>query len=345
LDRDHLEISKPRNRDDQAYIGSTQLIRLILSGEIPCAAPSWPGAGSPLAQPASTNPVQTPQPAPANQVKVNGSQNITITGIGDGTTLNIGSVFAGNQGTETARNQLSNQNNCLIEFAALADLIVSILYRTERAGTTYGEGRRLLDVVSHLHNLLKSRLAYFSQSITPFLLQRIKEFDTDTDNYISEAILVLPRPGDSGYTMDRSLIKTLKYKISSGWDGIKFKLLTNELIRHNYEKLRNEGNALWELAGYPDKKAFDSYISPLTEDMLKAPRPPEIMLLRQLTRSSDISEKELLELGFPGDVIAETINSLLRDQYIILDESNRFKLTSIGRSVILSWLAENGKNS
>jgi uncharacterized protein YjbI with pentapeptide repeats len=30
LDRDHLEISKPQNQDDQAYIGSTQLIRQIL---------------------------------------------------------------------------------------------------------------------------------------------------------------------------------------------------------------------------------------------------------------------------------------------------------------------------
>jgi uncharacterized protein YjbI with pentapeptide repeats len=32
LDRDHLEISKPRTRNDLAYIGSTQLIRLILDG-------------------------------------------------------------------------------------------------------------------------------------------------------------------------------------------------------------------------------------------------------------------------------------------------------------------------
>jgi uncharacterized protein YjbI with pentapeptide repeats len=31
LDRDHLEISKPRNRDDQAYIGSLELIRQIIT--------------------------------------------------------------------------------------------------------------------------------------------------------------------------------------------------------------------------------------------------------------------------------------------------------------------------
>jgi hypothetical protein len=40
LDRDHLEISKPRNRNDQAYLGSTQLIRLILKGAIPETAPA-----------------------------------------------------------------------------------------------------------------------------------------------------------------------------------------------------------------------------------------------------------------------------------------------------------------
>jgi len=40
LDRDHLEISKPRNRNDQAYLGSTQLIRLILMGALPETAPT-----------------------------------------------------------------------------------------------------------------------------------------------------------------------------------------------------------------------------------------------------------------------------------------------------------------
>ena len=44
LDRDHLEISKPRNRNDQAYLGSTQLIRLILNGAIPETAPAQTSA-------------------------------------------------------------------------------------------------------------------------------------------------------------------------------------------------------------------------------------------------------------------------------------------------------------
>jgi hypothetical protein len=34
LDQDHVGISKPRNRQDQAYIGSTSMIRQILSGEV-----------------------------------------------------------------------------------------------------------------------------------------------------------------------------------------------------------------------------------------------------------------------------------------------------------------------
>lgn len=36
LDRDHLEISKPENRDDQAYIGSTHFIREILEYNAKC---------------------------------------------------------------------------------------------------------------------------------------------------------------------------------------------------------------------------------------------------------------------------------------------------------------------
>ena len=73
LDRDHLEISKPRNRQDQAYIGSTQLIRLILSGEAPAAGPE-----------------RTPQAAPTNQVKVRGNRNITMTGVSAGGSINVG---------------------------------------------------------------------------------------------------------------------------------------------------------------------------------------------------------------------------------------------------------------
>ena len=108
LDRDHLEISKPRNRQDQAYIGSTQLIRLILSGETPASgsgkppvtsAPgdtaSPPSAQPPPAQPASNPPVQAPQPASTNQVKVSGNRNITITGVSAGGNINVGNSIQG----------------------------------------------------------------------------------------------------------------------------------------------------------------------------------------------------------------------------------------------------------
>jgi hypothetical protein len=90
LDRDHLEISKPRNRDDQAYIGSTQLIRLILSGEAPES-----GHGQPVPNPPSKPPVQAPQPAPTNQVTVTGNQNITMTGVSAGGNINVGNSIQG----------------------------------------------------------------------------------------------------------------------------------------------------------------------------------------------------------------------------------------------------------
>jgi hypothetical protein len=114
LDRDHLEISKPRNRQDQAYIGSTQLIRLILSGETPASGTGQPpltsGPGNtaspssaqpppspqPLpAQPASTTPVQAPQTAATNQVKVSGNRNITMTGVSAGGNINVGNSIQG----------------------------------------------------------------------------------------------------------------------------------------------------------------------------------------------------------------------------------------------------------
>jgi hypothetical protein len=112
LDRDHLEISKPRNRDDQAYIGSTKLIRLILSGETPAAGPerssttSTSGATaaseSPQPLPASPDstqpsnpPVQAPQPAPTNQVQISGNRNITMTGVSAGGNLNVGNSIQG----------------------------------------------------------------------------------------------------------------------------------------------------------------------------------------------------------------------------------------------------------
>jgi hypothetical protein len=112
LDRDHLEISKPRNRDDQAYIGSTKLIRLILSGETPAAGPerssttSTSGANaaseSPQPLPASPDstqpsnpPVQAPLPAPTNQVQISGNRNITMTGVSAGGNLNVGNSIQG----------------------------------------------------------------------------------------------------------------------------------------------------------------------------------------------------------------------------------------------------------
>jgi hypothetical protein len=112
LDRDHLEISKPRNRDDQAYIGSTQLIRLILSGEASASGPGQPPLSSapgvtasppspqpqppqPASNPPSTPPVQAPQPAPTNQVSVRGNRNITMTGVSAGGNINVGNSIQG----------------------------------------------------------------------------------------------------------------------------------------------------------------------------------------------------------------------------------------------------------
>jgi hypothetical protein len=90
LDRNHLEISKPRNRQDQAYIGSTQLIRLILSGEAPESVPGQPVPNLP-----SNPPLQAPQPASTNQVKVSGNRNITMTGVSAGGNINVGNSIQG----------------------------------------------------------------------------------------------------------------------------------------------------------------------------------------------------------------------------------------------------------
>jgi hypothetical protein len=112
LDRDHLEISKPRNRDDQAYIGSTKLIRLILSGETPAAGPErssttrssgataasespQPLPAPPDSTPTSNPPVQAPQPAATNQVTVSGNRNITMTGVSAGGNINVGNTIQG----------------------------------------------------------------------------------------------------------------------------------------------------------------------------------------------------------------------------------------------------------
>ena len=75
LDRDLLEISRPRTRQDQAYIGSTQLIRLILSGECPVALPrqaSSTTSSGPIAQPLPASPshtllVHAPLPKPVGK--------------------------------------------------------------------------------------------------------------------------------------------------------------------------------------------------------------------------------------------------------------------------------------
>ena len=90
LDRNHLEISKPRNRQDQAYIGSTQLICLILSGEAPESVPGQPVPNLP-----SNPPLQAPQPASINQVKVSGNRNITMTGVSAGGNINVGDSIQG----------------------------------------------------------------------------------------------------------------------------------------------------------------------------------------------------------------------------------------------------------
>lgn len=102
LDRDHLEISKPRTRQDQAYIGSTQLIRQILGGEQSGAgAPQTSTAHTPgvtpslPAPPASTPPPQKDQPAPTNQVTVTGNRNITFTGASAGGNITVGNTIQG----------------------------------------------------------------------------------------------------------------------------------------------------------------------------------------------------------------------------------------------------------
>jgi hypothetical protein len=112
LDRDHLEISKPRNRDDQAYIGSTQLMRQILSSGTSAAGPErtsttntsgatatsgspQPLPAPPASSPPSYPPVQAPQPAPTNQVTVRGNRNITMTGVSAGGNINVGNSIQG----------------------------------------------------------------------------------------------------------------------------------------------------------------------------------------------------------------------------------------------------------
>jgi hypothetical protein len=108
LDRDHLEISKPRTRDDQAYIGSKQLIHQILgakaSGAWAAQTPGTSASGATTSRPAPTAtpvppaftlPVQRPQRASTNRVTVIGNQNITISGVSAGGNVNAGNTIQG----------------------------------------------------------------------------------------------------------------------------------------------------------------------------------------------------------------------------------------------------------
>jgi hypothetical protein len=230
--------------------------------------------------------------------------------------------------------------NAVVAFAALADLMVSEISSIQYIGHTFGESRRILAFIDQLHKRLKSRIATIEASLDSGVLESVRSFHRRVGSYISEANYVLPTAGDDKYTSDTERLKEHRYYTLAAWDALKDKLLSDSPTRASYETLRNEGDDLWQMAGYRDAAAFKAYMSPRTLDMLRSAGPTEIALVAVLAERGEATESGLVAEGFPKATVVETLNSLMRDGYVKSEDYGTFRATTVGIRILKDLLAK-----
>ena len=227
-----------------------------------------------------------------------------------------------------------------IELTALMDLMVTEIKSMQYIGHTFGETRRILVFVHRLHKLLRSRLFQVEGVLNPDVLETVRRFHRLVDNFISEANYVSPTASDDKYTEDTERLKEYRYQVERGWEVLKEQLLPKATMRAGFERLRNEGDALWRITGYHDQSEYEAYVSPRTKDILKSADPTELALLTTLVEKVETTSRSLIAEGFPKATVVETLNALMRDEYVKTEDWKVFRMTTIGAKIVKELLTK-----
>ncbi len=233
-----------------------------------------------------------------------------------------------------------SESNALVELMALSDRLVSEIVAIESLAHTFGDRRRILDIIAKLHKALSVWTARVEPLLEHQMTESIRDFHRQVSAYLSEANYVLPWPEEDKYTKDRERLKDNRYRVITTWDGLKEVLLDHSHSRAAFEKLRNDPDTVFRFIGYADAKAVTAYIFPRTVDAIRNAGEIGMELLKAILATDGTNYEAWIAEGFPKRTVVETFNSLLRDEYLKIDDRNVYRMTPVGRRIVQDLLAK-----
>ncbi len=232
-----------------------------------------------------------------------------------------------------------NDEMKLEEYVLLLDEIVIEVKDLEYIGNTFGAMRRKLSLIMKLAKKAKGHLLKILSDYKLPNGNSLSTFVNDTlQSFISEADFTLPYPNEDKYTRDRELLKKDKYQVISQWDSIKDQLFKDSVLESQFNQLKADERHKWSIIGFENSEAYSEYISPSFSTLCNTATPIQKKFLAAIRDSTQITEQQLMNQGFPKEVVVETLNPLLKSKLITTDDWESFTVTPVGKEMISDYL-------
>jgi hypothetical protein len=234
----------------------------------------------------------------------------------------------------------------LVEFLFILDWAVWELGDLRYATYTFGESRRKLALA---RKLWQKVLAYFhriSEDLDETLVNDLWSYINETLNsYIYESnnvIKIEVRVSKNELSSEtyrasehRRAFEKSQYRAIQDWSNLQDRLFKDMHLKANFEELGVNELYKWPLIGFENAKEYQEYISPSFDTLCKNASALELELLSFLTQIDEVTENTLLDQGFPNEIIVETLNTLMRGKLMSRDDNKIFRLSNVGRKIIL----------
>jgi len=160
------------------------------------------------------------------------------------------------------------------------------------------------------------------------------------DMFLREADLTLPRLGEKHYSGDRTLLKRDKFQVQGILESSIERLLRQYDSNTEYLQLMADPSS-WRLRGFRSEQDYAEYLHPTTVTLFRNLTPLQREMLLEVLSLKKFTEDDLARLGVPSAVIAETLNSLIRDSWLrVLDfDTGRFVITELGARLLRNKLS------
>jgi TIR domain len=201
-------------------------------------------------------------------------------------------------------------------------------------------------LADRLADLVEAELPGARASLPASLFPILQRVVNTVRQLISEARVALPGPDDPhGKRSDNPVYKAARTSAHFCREEWEAGLQQNPILKHSLAALATS-SAQWPLLGFADEDEFKEHMDPTVRGLSRSTAPMQRDLFERFLTRPEFTTAELIEEGYRGGLMLDTVNALLWQKWAVWTGGNpgapdcRGTLTPVGLRLLRKLLDE-----